>query len=168
MTTKLEQAKSRIEKMDFTQAQQDFIFADWPEGEEHLDWLITATREEIISWADTANWGVTPNTYTVIEDNGGGLHLYVWQDDQVVYGHSGYEHNPGQLTNDLRELDFGSDVETWDGNEDDPQAEWDYWTPEMQRNGGYQIVARGKNGERSIYADRMGAAARKEFNISDF
>lgn len=29
---------------------EDFINADWPEGQEHLDWLESATAHEIADW----------------------------------------------------------------------------------------------------------------------
>lgn len=50
MNTKLQDAKDRIEKMGFTQAEQDFIFSDWPNWDEHLTWLLVATRKEIKDW----------------------------------------------------------------------------------------------------------------------
>jgi hypothetical protein len=28
------------------------LFADWPEGEEHREWLRTASAEEIVDWAE--------------------------------------------------------------------------------------------------------------------
>ncbi len=44
------QARDRIEGMEFTAEQLDFIFADWPNWDEHVAWLLTATREEIADW----------------------------------------------------------------------------------------------------------------------
>jgi len=48
-----ERAEKRIDKLGLS-AHNDFIFADWPEGDEHYKWLMTASREEIQSWIDAA------------------------------------------------------------------------------------------------------------------
>jgi hypothetical protein len=50
MSTKEERARYRIGKGGFTQAQQDFIFADWPNWSEHIEWLLTASKQDILSW----------------------------------------------------------------------------------------------------------------------
>jgi len=55
--------------------------------------------------------------YQVTENNGGGLTLYVWEDDKLIYAHAGYEYNPGQLTQDIQALNDGSDINLWDGND---------------------------------------------------
>ena len=52
-----DQAKTRIGKMNFTNAQEEFIFSDWPEGNAHFTWLLSASRDEIESWGAAANWG---------------------------------------------------------------------------------------------------------------
>ena len=49
-----QQARERINEMDFTDEQVDFIFSDWPNWDEHITWLMTASREEIISWIDAS------------------------------------------------------------------------------------------------------------------
>lgn len=46
------QACDRISRMGFTQPEREFIFSDWPEGEEHYKWLLQASREEIDNWID--------------------------------------------------------------------------------------------------------------------
>jgi hypothetical protein len=45
-------ARERIDGMNFTPYQVDFIWADWPNWEEHLTWLLAASWEEIIDWID--------------------------------------------------------------------------------------------------------------------
>ena len=62
-------------------------------------------------------------TYQVIEDNAGGLHLYVFnKKDKVVYAHFGFEFTPDQLILCLDELDKGmttKDIKNnWDGCEE--------------------------------------------------
>ena len=103
--------------------------------------------------------------YKVVEDNGGGLALYVFdKDGQVIFGSSGYEYSPGHLTEDLDALDQGDDTSTWESNMDDPQEAWeDYDRWEY----GWKIVAEGERGERTLYPDRMGRAAQIEFKIED-
>jgi hypothetical protein len=104
--------------------------------------------------------------YRVIEDNGGGLHLFVFDDqDRVIFAHSGYEYNPGQLSQDLDALDTGDDTSDWDGNSDDPQGEWDALGVYEPEHIGVEIVAAGTNGRRKLYPHRMGTAAQIEFDI---
>ena len=100
--------------------------------------------------------------YQVIEDNGGGLSLYVFRGRKVIYSHSGYEINPGQLTNDIAALDSGDGPESWDGCEDDPQGSYDQITGSEY---GWQVVASGS--PRKLYPGRMGTAACLEFGVSE-
>ena len=55
-------------------------------------------------------------TYQITENNGGGLTLYVWDNDKLIYAHAGYEYNPSQLRDDLAAL-ADSDTSDWDGND---------------------------------------------------
>ena len=107
--------------------------------------------------------------YEVIEDNGGGLHLAVYDEngESVVYLHSGYEYITGQLTKDLVELKNGAEPEKeWDGNcggldlefGEDPQALYDNITSYEY---GWEIVADNDG----IYPNKMGGAACLEFGI---
>lgn len=52
--SKYDKAHRRMEDMEFNDKQMDFIFEDWPNMDEHLDWLMTATKEEIEDWIDSA------------------------------------------------------------------------------------------------------------------
>lgn len=54
--------------------------------------------------------------WNVYEDNGGGLTLCVFEDDQCIYIHTGYEYNKGQLKEDLKALESGEDPKEWEGN----------------------------------------------------
>jgi hypothetical protein len=100
--------------------------------------------------------------YQVIEDNGGGLTLVVFGGSgNVEYLHDGYEYNPGQLQQDLKALRDGDDpANDWEGNAEDPQAMYDNITSYEY---GWEIVADNDG----IYPDKMGAAARIEFNVKD-
>jgi hypothetical protein len=98
-------------------------------------------------------------TYQAIEDNGGGLTLVIFDaQNEVVYLHSGYEYNPGQLTEDLDALKTTDPRTDWEGNSETPQGDYDQLTSYEY---GWQIVA----DDDGIYPDVMGAAARKEFDI---
>lgn len=94
-------------------------------------------------------------SYKVIEDNGGGLHLVVFEGQKVVYLHSGYEYNVGQLKEDIKELVSGASVDEWEGNEDDPQASYDNI---ISFEYGWEIVA----DQDGVYPDKMGGAATLE------
>jgi hypothetical protein len=45
-------ALNRMNELEFTEQQQEFIFADWPEWGEHLAWLLTATKKGIEDWIE--------------------------------------------------------------------------------------------------------------------
>ena len=55
--------------------------------------------------------------WEVTENGGGGLGLYVWDNDVLIFAHNGYEYNPGQLTEDVNNLLTDNSVSAWDGNE---------------------------------------------------
>lgn len=106
--------------------------------------------------------------YKVIEDNGGGLALVVFAEDgeTIEYIHSGYEYNPGQLTEDLENLKNGDDpARDWDGNELDSTEgmenpeDLESWFPRDQKGTGWEVVADNDG----IYPDDMGGAASQEF-----
>lgn len=66
--TKHTNAQARIEELGFSDKQTEFIFSDWPNWEEHLDWLLTASREEIVSWGEAEDWGEEGGNYVNISD----------------------------------------------------------------------------------------------------
>lgn len=109
---------------------------------------------------------MTTYDYTVIEDNGGGLYLYIFPhgSDVPVKGFGGYEYNPGNLTADLDLLDKGDDAETWDNCMADPAADWDNLTG---HDYGYEVIATGGGGQRTLYPDRMGRAGQIEFGADN-
>jgi hypothetical protein len=45
-----QEARKRIDEMGFTPEQLDFIWADWPNWNDHIAWLTTADKKEIESW----------------------------------------------------------------------------------------------------------------------
>lgn len=99
--------------------------------------------------------------YEVIEDNGGGLYLAVFDSNgSCVYLHDGYEYVPGQLTADIKAIVNGADpsIDGWDGNAEDPQCVYDAITSYQY---GWAIVA----DNTSIYPDHMGGTAQAEFGV---
>jgi len=109
--------------------------------------------------------------YIVIEDNAGGLHLFVFEDingdgcEKIIYEHSGYEYVEGQLTDDLKELASGAHPSNWEGCEDNPQKDYDDM---ISIRYGYKIVAAcDYHGSPKIYVADMGLSAQREFNINE-
>jgi hypothetical protein len=43
-------ARERIGEMNFSDGQLDFIWSDWPNWNEHVEWLLTASKKEIVDW----------------------------------------------------------------------------------------------------------------------
>lgn len=46
-------ASRRVERSPRLRKHREIIFADWPEGDDHLIWIATAKVREIESWATT-------------------------------------------------------------------------------------------------------------------
>lgn len=50
-TTLYRQARERVDEDEQLSNYRDTILADWTEGDEHLTWVVTATTQEILDWA---------------------------------------------------------------------------------------------------------------------
>jgi len=101
----------------------------------------------------------------VIEDNGGGLALYVFDTDDCIWSHTGYEDSVGMLTDDIEALIAGDDPRiSWADNDEDPQAAYEQIT---SYEFGFKNVAHItlKPVSIKLYCGHMGAAATREFNI---
>ena len=99
--------------------------------------------------------------FVIIEDNGGGLTLVVFDDNdsnKVVFLRSEYEYILGKLTNDLIELANGSDPSTWYGCEENPE---EIYNDFLSHEYGWEIIADNSG----LYYSKMGAAGRLEFGI---
>lgn len=94
--------------------------------------------------------------FSAIEDNGGGLHLAVFEGSQCVAFFSGFELNLYSLVESINYLDEG--FCDWEGNAEEPQAVFDNLTSNEY---GWDLVADNEG----IYADKMGAAAQREFDV---
>lgn len=103
--------------------------------------------------------------YTVVEDNGGGLHLCILANDSretCTHVFSGWENDPTNLTASLAALNAGeADVNDWDNAEVSPQALYDNLTDgETLRNGGAKLIA---DEDGAVTFARMGHAGRSVF-----
>ena len=101
----------------------------------------------------------------VIEDNTGGLSLYVLnhQDGKCIFAHYDYEFTPGQLADDLEALQRDDSVDHWDGHNQDMADEWS----SLEIDGiGRELVAELADGKLYTYPNRMGRAARLAFRLS--
>ena len=78
-------------------------------------------------------------SYQVIEDNGGGLHLAVFNGDECIWCSTNYEFIPDNLREDIAALQEGADP--------------------LQDN--WQIIA----DESATYPERMGVAGRMVFGL---
>lgn len=98
--------------------------------------------------------------YSVIEDNGGGLTMFVFDESGAcVWGGGGYEHRKGSCRENIASLEAGDNPVTgWDDGMDDPQAEWDNV---QETEYGYKLVA----DQDGIYPENMGRAAQIEFDV---
>lgn len=98
----------------------------------------------------------------VIEDNGGGLSLYIMDSDtnRCIFAHSGYEYRPGCLIQDLETLKVDDSIGGWEGNDREMAAEW----ATLDIDGvGRELVAELADGKIYTYPEAMGHAARLEF-----
>lgn len=105
--------------------------------------------------------------FNVIEDNGGGLTLVTFvENGNIDYLHTGYEYCPGQLQDDLKELERNVPIKFWDGNnlhtlDTENPEDMESWFPWEEKGIGWDIVA----DNAGIYPEVMGTAALIEFNI---
>lgn len=118
-------------------------------------------------WTDEHVWGLIgpPKrvSYEVIEDNGGGLHLTVFDGNgNVIFYANGYEHMPADsLRTDIEALRNGDNTDGWETNgmtREEMQEAYDSLTAHEH---GWSVVADNDG----IYYERMGAAAMLAFGI---
>lgn len=102
--------------------------------------------------------------FEVIEDNSGGLQLFVYGDNgDVVYAASDFEYVPGDLAEAMKALWNGADpiADGWDIQYKDPQEFRNGFTEQSQRNGGWELVA----DENGVYELMSGAEFKRELEI---
>lgn len=100
--------------------------------------------------------------FEVYENNAGGLSLVVYNEEteKLEYIHTGYEFNPGQLSEDIAALKDGDDpAMMWDGNEIDCFTNLEI--NEFASGEFGKLVADND----AIYPENMGSSACIEFGI---
>ena len=48
-------ARTRVQDTSALAAHADFILADWPEGDDHWQWVATAPVAEVVDWAEAGS-----------------------------------------------------------------------------------------------------------------
>lgn len=103
-------------------------------------------------------------SYEYYEDNGGGLHLFVFEDGKVVDGITNLEYAGGEW-NDIKDdlnKNAVSAVRTWEGHMSDNDMDAVAVYAKVQASQyGYDLVC--KNG--TLYPDVMGRAAQIYFGV---
>lgn len=99
--------------------------------------------------------------FEVYENSGGCLALVVYGDfGNIEYIHTGYEFNPGQLSEDIENIKAGDDPAImWDGNE---LEEFEEFQIEEFASGACGTLIADNFGQ---YPFAMGAAGEKEFCV---
>ena len=102
--------------------------------------------------------------YTVSEDDGGSLHLFLFYPDSDIpaMAFTGFEYSPGSLNASLDSLDAGDDASTWEGQVENPQEHWDYIPSHKM---GCAVICYAENGKRTLKPEKMGRAGQLEFGI---
>lgn len=103
--------------------------------------------------------------FQYIEDNGGGLHLFVFRHGKVVAGITNLEYaRPGEWADVKDELskDAFQAIRTWEGHMQDVLGTPAEEVYEGMGDTGWAIVA----DEKGVYPDRMGRAAQIYFGVA--
>ena len=105
-------------------------------------------------------------SYQVLEDNGGGLHLAIFDNNECIWFGSSYEFIPDNLREDIAALQDGADPlqDGWESYLPDgytPQRLYEEFTSHKY---GWQIIA----DETNIYPHRMGIAGRIAFELNNY
>ena len=103
-------------------------------------------------------------SYQVLEDNGGGLHLAVFDDDSCIWFASGYEHHPDSLQEDIAALQDNHPVaDKWESNLPNGYTAQQLYDELTSYEYGWQIIA----DDAGVYPERMGAAGQRAFGLDD-
>lgn len=52
MVDLFELAQSKVQDSEVLAQYEDFILTDWPEGDEHWQWVLDASEAEIVDWVE--------------------------------------------------------------------------------------------------------------------
>ena len=107
--------------------------------------------------------------YQVIEDNGGGLHVFVWADGKMKAGMYNFEYlSHEDFAGTLAYLESSeadiAEIGSWDSQYQHPQEAHDGLTAS---NFGWQSIAEYKTGQLTTYPERMGRAGIIAFGLED-
>jgi len=104
-------------------------------------------------------------SYQVLEDNGGGLHLAVFNGDECIYYASDYEYIPGNLREDITALQNGADPlqDSWEFYLPDGYTAQQLYDELTSYEYGWAIIA----DDVGVYPERMGAAGRTAFGLDN-
>jgi hypothetical protein len=108
--------------------------------------------------------------YQIIEDNGGGLHAFIWdRHGRLKFGIGDLEYlEPEDFLITLADLEYpatkAEDVKEWEGHYTDPRGVYKMLT---EGEFGWRLIACNPGGKRVTYPDRMGAAGRRAFAITE-
>ena len=105
---------------------------------------------------------------SVVEDNAGGLYLFVFgaggiNGGRVIWAHAGYEYVPGQLSQDVAALIEGCDPREWENCMDNMQTVYD----NMMDSDAYEVVAQVHGRKMHLFPRRMGRNAMIEFGVDE-
>ena len=116
-------------------------------------------------WTDEKGWGLIGPMlykYEVIEDNAGGLHLVVFDEQgRVKFYGSGYEHIVEHLQEAIKALKSGDDTSSWDTSGLTLEEMQEYYQCLVGFRHGWAVVA----DQDGIYPEKMGQAAKIAFGI---
>jgi hypothetical protein len=139
-------------RWDYEMQEAEAACAAWARGESDVGPDRGCTDDEVPS---------VQTSYQAIEDNGGGLHLAVFDGGgNCTHFMSNFELHDGSLRECVQALSDGESPNGWDGLSVDPQGEYNAMTATLH---GWTVVA----DDNFIYRDRMGSAARREFGIDE-
>jgi hypothetical protein len=104
-------------------------------------------------------------SYQVLEDNGGGLYLAIFDsDDECIWCASGYEHSPDSLLEDIAAMQDSHPLrDEWEANLPDGYTAQRLYDELTSYEYGWQIIA----DDAGVYPERMGAAGRTAFGLDD-
>ena len=102
-------------------------------------------------------------SYQVLEDNGGRLHLAVFNGEECIWFASGYEYIPDNLQEDIAALYSGRHPlqEGWESYLPEGYTAQRLYDELTSQEHGWQIIA----DDAGVYPERMGAAGRIVFGF---
>ena len=102
-------------------------------------------------------------SYQVLEDDGGGLHLAVFDDSDCIWFASDYEYHPDGLREDIAALQGGEHPvrDEWESNLPEGYTAQEMYDELTSYEYGWEIIA----DDAGVYPDRMGVAGCKVFGL---